>query len=158
MSKELKNQIDPKKINNNDLMAFVNYVKVTDKTPDGLQLIVADLDNTKREIRITGKDLIQNAYSADQFGETKKVSKTEAAEILITSHNKPLTVCFVKEENKDGVKEERLLRGRLIKHEALLGRSMVEDLDVDDKNRVRLESNRVLGGSNANGYLLDSRK
>jgi hypothetical protein len=50
---------------------------------------------------------------------------TRIAEILITSPNRPLTVCFTK---KDGT--ERVLRGRWIAQEALMGRSFVEDLDI----------------------------
>lgn len=133
-------KLEPKKIEVNHLMAFVNYVKVKRKSGDSLELIVQDLDHVNKEIRVTGKDLIENSYSADQFDEEKKVSKTEAAEILISSHNRPLSVCFTKSTDET----ERVLRGRLIKHEALLGRSMVEDLDTDDKNRVRQVDHRTI--------------
>ena len=136
------NKVVPSKVKNNDLMAFVNYVKVKNVGTSGEELIVTDLDHNKRDIKITGKDLIENSLSADQFDTTEKVSKTEAAEILITLHNRPFTVSFLKAD-----KSERVLRGRLIKHEALLGRSMVEDLDepVDSpKGRIRQVDHREI--------------
>lgn len=134
------NCIKPEMINTGDLMAFINYVKVkTKRNSDGTELIVEDLDNQNKEIRVTGRELIEKSMSADQFGETKKVTKTEAAEILIAAHNRPLTVCFLKADGS-----ERVLRGRLIKHEALMGRSMCEDLDTTDAHRTRLVDHRTI--------------
>lgn len=132
--------IVPSKVKDNDLMAFVNYVKVKKVNANGEELIVAPLDKNSKDIRITGLDLVVNALSADQFEDTEKVNKTEAAEILISSHNRPFTVSF---EKLDG--SERVIRGRLIKPEPLLGRSMVEDLDeTDKKNRVRQVDHRTI--------------
>lgn len=136
------NKVVPSKVSNNDLMAFVNYVKVKQVLDGGEELIVTDLDHNKRDIKITGRDLIENSLSADQFVEIEKVTKTEAAEILISLHNRPFTVSFNKAD-----KSERLLRGRLIKHEALLGRSMVEDLDEpldNPKGRIRQVDHREI--------------
>lgn len=134
------NKVQPSKVAVNDLMAFVNYVKVKQVLNGGEELIVTDLDHNNRNIKIAGKDLVENSLSADQSEETVKVSKTEAAEILISLHNRPFTVSFEKADGK-----ERVLRGRLIKHEALLGRSMVEDLDEPaDKNRVRQVDHRTI--------------
>jgi len=128
----------PSQVQTDELMAFVHYVKV--KTNDnGKQLTVSDVDHGFREITINGKELIEGAYSADQVHETIKVTKTQAAEILISSINRPLTVCFIK---ADGT--ERKLRGRLVKPEPLLGRSMVEDLDTSDPNRLRQVDHRTL--------------
>lgn len=136
------NEVMPSKVSKNDLMAFVNYVKVDDVLAGGDELIVCDLDHNRRKIKISGKDLIKNSLSADQFSETEKVTKTEAAEIMISLHNRPFTVSFNKAD-----KSERVLRGRLIKHEALLGRSMVEDLDEPadgSKGRVRQVDHREI--------------
>jgi hypothetical protein len=134
------NKVLPSKVAVDDLMAFVNYVKVNQVLANGEELIVTDLDHNTRKIKIAGKDLVENSLSADQFTETVKVTKTEAAEILISLHNRPFTVSFDKADGK-----ERKLRGRLIKHEALLGRSMVEDLDEPaDKNRVRQVDHRTI--------------
>jgi hypothetical protein len=134
--------ITPKKVKANDLMAFVNYVKVKKVASDGEELIVAPLDKNSKDIRITGYDLVVNALSADQFEDTEKVTKTDAAEILISSHNRPFTVSFNKADGS-----ERVLRGRLIKPEPLLGRSMVEDLDESAtaaKGRVRQVDHREI--------------
>jgi len=135
-------EVLPSKVSNNDLMAFVNYVKVNQVLGGGEELIVTDLDHNRRQIKIAGKDLIKNSLSADQFAETEKVTKTEAAEIMISLHNRPFTVSFNKAD-----KSERVLRGRLIKHEALLGRSMVEDLDEPQdasKGRIRQVDHREI--------------
>jgi len=136
------NEVVPSKVKGDHIMAFVNYVKVKNVLAGGDELIVTDLDHNKRDIKITGKDLIKNSLSADQFESTEKVTKTEAASILITLHNRPFTVSFQKAD-----KSERVLRGRLIKHEALLGRSMVEDLDEPSdspKGRVRQVDHREI--------------
>lgn len=134
--------ITPNKVKDNDLMAFVNYVKVKKVASNGEELIVSPLDKNSKDIRITGYDLVVNALSADQFENTEKVTKTEAAEILISSHNRPFTVSFNKADGS-----ERVLRGRLIKPEPLLGRSMVEDLDESataSKGRVRQVDHREI--------------
>jgi hypothetical protein len=132
--------IVPSKVKSGDLMAFVNYVRVKSVAHSGEELIVSPLDKNSKDIRITGLDLVLNALSADQFEETEKVTKTEAAEILISSHNMPFTVSFEKADHS-----ERVLRGRLIRPEPLLGRSMVEDLDeTNEKNRVRQVDHRTI--------------
>jgi hypothetical protein len=134
------NNLVPSKVKVNDLMAFVNYVKVKQVNLGGEELIVSPLDSSGKDIRISGRELVVNALSADQYEETEKVSKTEAAEILISSHNRPFTVSFEKADHT-----ERIMRGRLIKPEPLLGRSMVEDLDESDKkNRVRQVDHRTI--------------
>lgn len=121
-----------------DIMAFVNYVKI--KTAATEELKVAELDGTG-EIRVQGRDLIESGFSADRFVEEEKVTKTRAAEILSSSYNRPFTVKF---EKKDG--SERTLRGRLIHPEPLMGRSLCEDLDVEDTsaNRLRLVDHRSI--------------
>ncbi len=121
-----------------DLMAVIYYVKVEAVRFQGQEIVVKELDHAKSEIVIRGAELIENSLSADQFQETKKVSKTTAAELLIGSVNCPFTVCF---EKSDGT--ERTLRGRLVKPEPLLGRSMVEDLD-EEKDRLRQVDHRTI--------------
>lgn len=136
------NKVVPSKVSTNDLMAFVNYVKVKQVLAGGEELIVTDLDHNKRDIKISGRDLIENSLSADQSITTEKVTKTEAAEILITLFNRPFTVSFNKADGS-----ERVLRGRFVKHEALLGRSMVEDMDESadsPKGRIRQVDHREI--------------
>ncbi len=140
MSTERKtHKVDPAKVKKGDLMAFTYYVKIKSSNRNGEELLVEDLDNGLSEIRVQGKDLVVSSHSADQFAEEEKVTKTRAAEILINSPNRPLTVCFLK---ADGT--ERVLRGRLIAPEPLLGRSMVEDLETLDKNRLRQVDHRTI--------------
>lgn len=140
MSDEERKQhpIDPSEVKVDDIMTFTYYVKVKNISNNGNTLSVIDLDS-KQQININGKDLIATSHSADQFKEEEKISKTKIAEILISSHNRPFKVSFLK---ADG--EERILRGRLIRPEPLLGRSMVEDLDVDADHKVRQVDHRTI--------------
>ena len=130
---------EPKNIKVDDLLAIVHYVKVKTVHKDGEELMVEDVDLTGKIIRIQGKDLISKSFSADQFAEETKINKMQAAEILIESHNKPFTVNFVKADGSD-----RTLRGRLIRPEPLLGRSMVEDLDELSVNKIRQVDHRTI--------------
>ncbi len=123
-------------IEKNHLMAFVYYVKVKSLKND--MLVVENVDE-KQEFTVSGKSLIESSFSADCFEQEIKESKTRIAEILVHSANLPLTVCF---DKSDG--QERILRGRLIRPEPLLGRSMVEDLDITGDNRVRQVDHRTL--------------
>lgn len=124
-------------VNSDDLMAFVYFAKVRGK--NGTNLDVSNVDEDMK-FSVMGQDLIERGYSADQFSETHKITKTRAAEILISSYNRPFTVCFDKQEG-----EERVLRGRLVHPEPLLGRSKVEDLDLPkDKHRMRLVDHRTI--------------
>lgn len=139
-------KIHANSIKKDDIMAFVYWVKVQPQTETwnvtsgGKRniLCVKNIDDGM-EFEVRGTDLIEKGYSANQFEEETKVTKTKTAEILVSSHNRPLTVCF---EKLNG--EERVLRGRLITPEPLLGRSMVEDLDGDGTNRMRLVDHRTI--------------
>ena len=143
MKKNTENQndrtvhaVNPDKVKQDDLMAFVYYAKVKNAFSQVLEL--ENVDSTS-EFRVEGRALIEKGLSADQFHETTKVTKTKAAEMLVSSYNRPLTVCF---EKTNG--EERVLRGRLVTPEPLLGRSMMEDLDIRGKNRLRLVDHRTI--------------
>lgn len=141
MSEERKkNPVDPARVKAGDLMAFTYYVKVRSAAPGGNSVVVEDLDNNNAALTISGRELVERAASADQSASEERVTKTQAAELLVGSPNRPLTVCF---DKQDGT--ERVLRGRLIRPEPLLGRSMVEDLDeADPKKRVRQVDHRTL--------------
>jgi hypothetical protein len=133
------NTIDASKVKKDDIMAFIYWAKVENVIAGGESLLLKDLDHGNT-FSVQGKDLVKRAFSADQYENTFKVTKTEAAEKLIASHNRPLTVCFVKQDGK-----ERTMRCRLVKHEALLGRSMVEDLEAtDDKHRIKQVDHRTI--------------
>ena len=134
-----KIKMDTNKIKEGDLMAFTYYAKIKTVVNDS-QVVIADVDDNDNEITVTGKELLENSFSADQYErEEKHASKTRVAETLVHSPNRPLSVCFLK---SDGT--ERTLRGRLVKPEPLLGRSMVEDLDVKGDNRLRQVDHRTI--------------
>lgn len=140
MSDERYN-VSADKIKAGDLMAFIYWTKVRSVSGSGqsLTLEVEDLDNNNDPIRVYSKQLVEKSFSADQFEKEEKVTKTRAAEVLVHSTNRPFTVSFQK---TDG--EERVLRGRLVKPEPLLGRSMVEDLDLKGVNRLRQVDHRTI--------------
>lgn len=134
-----KIKINAKGINEGDLMAFTYYTKVK-KVYGDHQLVVCDLDDNDNEITVTGKQLLENSFSADQYErEEKNASKTRVAETLIHSPNRPLSVCFLKADGS-----ERVLRGKFVRHEDLMGRSMVEDLDIKSGNRLRQVDHRTI--------------
>lgn len=133
------NKTDPAQIQTNDLMAIVHYVKVKHIIPGSFIFDGEDLDQYGNHIRINGKDLLERAFSADRYAQEEKVSKTQAAELLVTSVNRPFTVSFAKSDGS-----ERILRGRLVRPEPLLGRSMVEDLDEKTNNRLRQVDHRTI--------------
>lgn len=129
--------IETAKVKTGDLMAFINYAKVIKVLPG--EIIEVKSTDSDMEFQVIGSELIERGYSADQYKEEIKVTKTKAAELLISSHDRPFTVCF---DKADG--EERILRGRLVIPEPLLGRSMCEDLDLDDKHKLRLVDHRTI--------------
>jgi hypothetical protein len=134
------NQLIPSTIKEGDLLALTYYVKVKACRADGTDLLVHDIDNDIGNITVSGDKLIASASSADFVGSTEKITKTAAAELLTTSYGRPFTVTF---EKADG--SERTLRGRLVKPEPLLGRSMVEDLDIGGaKGRLRQVDHRTI--------------
>jgi hypothetical protein len=132
-------KVDPGKVKKDHLMAFLYYAKIDTTAPGGHSVQVTGLDNNQGKFGVHGEELIRNSFSADQFEEEEKVTKTRAAELLISSYNRPFTVCFLKQD-----KTERVLRGRLLAAEPLLGRSHVEDLDEPEGKRVRLVDHRTI--------------
>lgn len=139
MTDREKHDVKSDQVNTDDLMAFMYWVKVKKITNHGESLQVVNLDDEDSLITINGKELIEKSMSADQHQDIQKVNKTKAAELLVNSTNRPFTVCFLK---TDG--EERVLRGRLVKPEPLLGRSMVEDLELKGVNRLRQVDHRTI--------------
>lgn len=122
-------------IKSDHLMSLTHYVSVEHARPNALDVV--DVDSGK-SFRINGKELIKSMHSADIFSSTEKVSKTRAAELLTTAYGRPFTVAFEKQNG-----DTRVLRGRLIQPEPLMGRSMVEDLDQDG-NKLRQIDHRTI--------------
>lgn len=134
--------INPKAIDPGHIMAMTYYVKVTHVPKPGEQIVVDDLDTGVKMINVHGKDLLAKCQSADLYTEEVKVSMTKAAETLMASFNRPLTVAFQKKD-----KTERVLRGRLISTEPVMGRSMCQDLDIvrtPKEDGIRLVDHREL--------------
>ncbi len=136
---------DANKVKPNDLMAIIHYVRVAQISPTADRMQVTPVNGNGQSIDVIGKELITAAFSADYFAEEVTTTMTDVAQKLVESHNRPLTVCFVKQPAKGEEEgEERVLRGRLLSHEALLGRSYVEDMDKPEKDRVRLVDHRTI--------------
>jgi hypothetical protein len=119
-----------------DIMALVYWVQVDNAYPNSMS--VHHIDN-KEPFNVNGNSLIEKCYSADVFESTTKITKTQMAEKLTVSWNKPFTVVFTKQDG-----EKRVLRGKLVAPEPLLGRSQVHDLDVTDGSPLRLVDHRTL--------------
>jgi hypothetical protein len=144
---------DPDKVKPDDILAIIQFVKVEQVHAQGAQLRVRRLDENRSTFDIRGKDLVVTLLSADQYQHEVQITKTRAAELLISAYNQPFTVIFQKENG-----ELRTLRGRLVHAEPLLGRSKCEDLDLpltEKGGRLRLVDHRtiqtlILGGTKFN--------
>ena len=97
-----------------------------------------DLED-KSHYSVRGSELIGKFVSADTWKTEVQVPRTQIAQALIGAGALPFTVCFLKSK---GV--ERILRGRLLEHEDLLGRSMVYDFDVESGAPMRMVDHRTL--------------
>lgn len=123
------------------LMAFTYYGKITDVlSSTHVKVDSVGAGDKPGSFSVNGKELIESAASADYFQEVRKVNATAIATRLVNSVNRPFTVCFVKADGS-----ERILRGRLVSAEPLMGRSMCEDLDLQgEKDTLRLVDHRTL--------------
>lgn len=142
------NPTDPSKVAPGHILAIIHYVKVAEIRPDASLMSVAPLvtgGKPSPNIIVEGRELIGQCLSADYFAEEIKTTMTDVAQKLVESHNRPLTVCFTKQPGKGQEEgEDRVLRGRLLSHEALLGRSYVEDMERPENDRVRLVDHRTI--------------
>ncbi len=139
---------DVSKIRPGHLMAFVYYTDVKGVLVQGgeTHLELVDKD-TGLNFGVHGTDLVTRGFSADQYSSEEFVTKTFLAETLIKCFNVPLKVEFVK---ADGT--VRVLRGRLVKIEPIMGRSYAEDLDIPpNENRLRQIDHRTLKSLTVNG-------
>lgn len=124
------------KIKRGDAIQLVHNCEVITATPQ--YLTVMDKERNF-QFDIQGEKLISEISSGSYFGETKEVSKTEAAEILLRTHGRIFTVEFVKQDGK-----LRTLRGYLQGVEELLGRSYCVDIDVEGPHKTRLVDHRTI--------------
>lgn len=135
-----RHPVNPVGVNTGDLMAFTYYGFVSDKNLGGDVLTIQGLDGVGR-FEVRGANLVSSGSSADFVAEERKVSRTDVADALVSSAGKPFTVCFIK---KDG--EERILKGRFIRQDRLMGRSLVEDMQrsAEDSDPIRQVCHRTL--------------
>lgn len=131
------------KVNNDDLMAFIYYGRVNNTAATGGNhvLRIRSVEGLQ-DFSVSGNELIERGLSADQYADTKKITRTEMAVLLAQSFNVPFTVVFTKADGS-----VRKLRGRLVSTEPIMGRSYVEDLDIDQndpKGRLRLVDHRTI--------------
>lgn len=146
---------DVSQVKPGDIVLVTHYAKVISKEygiPYRGQhsLNVENLDGGMT-FGIQGDNLIENLATANQALEEVLVTKTQAAELLVTLYGVPFTVVFDKQPDKAGNVEERTLRGRLVAPEPLLGRSHVEDLEQPVNKRLRLVDHRTLKSICVNG-------
>jgi hypothetical protein len=123
-----------------DLVSTVEFCRVVSSEKDS---VIVENIHTKLKFEIEGDELIKELNSSDDFEKEKKVTKTALAERFIKCYNVVFTVCFIKATG-----DERVLRGRLMSHEPLMGRSYCEDLDLlsslkDDPKRVEKSLRQV---------------
>lgn len=104
------------------IVSLTLYAEVQDQ--DINTVVVRDIESGD-EYQLSGVGILSRLNSADTFSNIQQVSRTNMAEYLLEAGDKVFTVSFIKQ---DGT--ERVLRGRLISSEPLMGRAMVEDLDL----------------------------
>ena len=122
-----------------DILSITDYVEVVEVGHQRIK--VKNLDNGVL-FSIKGQELLDDTHSASEVKKTEKTPLTKIAERLTASYNVAFEVKFKKANGED-----RVLRGRLLGAEPVLGRSYVEDLDIDKddpKGRKRLVDHRTL--------------
>ena len=110
-----------------DMMAFTYWGKIEGiNRRTGRQVVQVEDVDTGYKFNVIGLELVEEGQSADSYKTSETMKREDIATILSQSFNRPFTVKFYK---KDG--SARVLRGRLVSSEHMMGRSMVEDLDKD---------------------------
>lgn len=125
------------------ILSNVEFVKVKQVRRGSIDVENVD---TGMPFQINGQTLIDSMTSADEFSKTEKEPLTSIAERLSGAKNVAFTVNFKMKNGK-----ERTLRGRLIKPEPILGRSMVHDFDVVSGSPIRLVDHRTINWLILNG-------
>lgn len=121
--------VNPKKVQNGDIMAVIHWVKVVSGGGTN-ELKLHDLDR-KQDFRVQGEELIASAMSADRYDKVSKVSRTKMVETLIASKNTPITAHYIK---KDGT--PRTVRCKWLSEEPKMGRSFILDLDKGGPGQI----------------------
>ena len=113
-------------IKSGEFISTTMYLQVVKKTKDGVMV----KDSQGQEFEVRGTNLLEKTFkSASQFESTKKVTRTELAEILVNLGDQVFTVNFDKQTG-----ENRTLVGYKVSTENLMGRVNVVDLEVTGHN------------------------
>jgi hypothetical protein len=156
-------------IKTGDKLSVTYYLTVLNKNSDSLDVE----DQTGSKFAIRGKDLIEETINtAEQYTETRKISRTELIEVLENAGDTVFTANFNKLPNAESIAEllgsysindfsdtkklskiakevmkgeGRNLKGYLLNTEPKMGRSSVIDLEVPKgQHNVRLIDHRTL--------------
>lgn len=105
-----------------EFISTTMYLKVVSKTKDGVMV-----KNTQgQEFEVRGTNLLETTFkSASQFADTKKVTRTDLAEIMVNLGDQVFQVNFDKQDGTN-----RLLTGYKVSTENLMGRVNAIDLEV----------------------------
>jgi hypothetical protein len=107
------------------------YMEVLNVTSTGINV----KDSQGRTFEVRGKELIEKSFkSANQTSETKKVTRTELAEMLTNLGDQVFTVNFDKQTG-----ENRTLVGYKVSSENLMGRINVIDLEKTGYNQRQVD-------------------
>lgn len=109
-------------IKSGEYLSTTMYLKVVSKTKDGVMV-----KNTQgQEFEVRGTNLLETTFkSAAQFADTKKVTRTDLADILVNLGDQVFTVNFDKQDGTN-----RTLVGYKVSTENLMGRVNAIDLEV----------------------------
>ena len=109
-----------------EFISTTMYLQIVKKTKDGVMV----KNSQGQEFEVRGTNLLETTFkSASQCENTKKVTRTELAEILVNLGDQVFTVNFDKQTG-----ENRTLIGYKVSTENLMGRVNVIDLEVTGHN------------------------
>lgn len=152
---------DAKQLKPGDRLSRVSYLEVLEVGPKAIVV----KNSNGLQWTINPSILEAEAVSANQYVETKKVTRTEMAELLENAKDSIFTVTFGKQLSVQKIindlthsdemskqelaktilkEEERILIGRLVSTEVKLGRSIVEDLENTTGSSLRLVDHRTI--------------
>lgn len=142
--------MDFNKLKQGDILSSTMYLTVQSKDNDSIKV----KDSFGREFTVKGPKLIEETMnSAQQFTKEEKVSRTKAAEVFTNVGDSVFTVVF---DKADG--SERVLVGKLLNTEGLMGRSNVTDLQITSGSNLRLVDHRSIKSLIAKGTKYTVKK
>jgi len=166
----MEKRTDATAIRPGTMLSRISYMQVVGANPRRKTLTVRNQEGLQWDI---SENIIENeAFSADQFEETVKVSRTEMVEALENAGDSVFTIVFNKKVSEKAVREaiglladsadfsakaikatakellvgeERTLIGHMASTEPKMGRSQVVDLEkAPGTHRLRLVDHRTI--------------